>query len=78
MNYENGNVIELDSNEKYFIYNQKEYNGRRFALLVDIENNDKVEMVEIITDENGEAVKEINDDALKVELLELFNNDIPE
>lgn len=76
MNFENGNVVELETNERYFIYDQTTYNDRNFALLVNIDDSDKIDILEVISKTDGMSLDSVDDDALKQELAKIFNREL--
>ena len=72
MFYEKGNIVELEDNKRYFIYDQTDYNNRKFLLLVNVDNNDDIDIFELSSKDNDAFISEVEDTNLKAELSTIF------
>jgi hypothetical protein len=74
MKYNIGDIVEVDSGEKYFVHDYVDYANMSFAFLINIENTDDFDIYESITKGKDTIFKRVRDKILKKELYVIFYN----
>lgn len=67
---EKGDMLTLDDGKDYTVVETLDYNNKNYCYLIDVNNYENISFCEII---NNDELEEVEDEELRFELLEKFN-----